>query len=45
MTSPNVLIGGSFMIRYHWPSRLKHLVVLVQLVERGSLYLWLVRFF
>lgn len=39
MTSPNALIGGSLMIRYHRPSGLKHLVVLPQLSERASLCL------
>lgn len=45
MTSPNALIGGSLMIRYHRPSGLKHLVVLLQLGERASLYLLPLRFF
>lgn len=45
MTSPNALIGGSLMIRYHWPSGLKRLVVLLQLGERARLYLLLLRFF
>lgn len=45
MTSPNALIGGSLMIRYHWPSGLKHLVVLLQLGERASLYLLLFKIF
>lgn len=44
MTSSNALIGGSLMIRYHWPSGLKHLVVLPQLSERASLYLLLLSF-
>lgn len=44
MTSPNALIGGSLMIGYHWPSGLKHLVVLLQLSERAGLYLLLLRF-
>lgn len=39
MTSSNALIGGSLMIRYHLPSGLKHLVVLLQLSERASLCL------
>lgn len=45
MASPNALIGGSLMIGYHRPSGLKHLVVLLQLGERASLYLLLLSFF
>lgn len=45
MTLTNALIGGSLMIRYRRPSGLKHLVVLLQLGERASLYLLLLRFF
>lgn len=45
MTLANALIGGSLMIRYRWPLGLKHLVVLLQLSERASLYLLLLSFF
>lgn len=44
MTSPDAVIGGSLMIRYHWPSGLKHLVVSLQLSERAGLYLLLLGF-
>lgn len=41
MTSPNALIGGSLMIKYHWPLGLKRLLVMLQLSERAGLCLFL----